>query len=199
MNVIFLIFSKMKLFLSILLSVPLLTSALRQVVYLSHSVNPTLTHDELQDIVITCRRRNTLLGITGLLLYRDGSVVQYLEGTEVSIRLVLESIKRDPRHTGMLFVLDREIDKRDFPTFSIAFQNPDYTKAMNEWADTQSKELTEDEQKAFDNTLAAVNDPPQMSRAIARLIELYQRVLLHMEPHPRLQNQWSRANKVGMS
>lgn len=189
----------MKLFLSILFSMPLLTMALRQIVYLSHSVNPTLTHDELQDILMTCRRRNTLLNITGLLLYREGSICQMLEGPETSISIILESITRDPRHTGILFVLDRRTEKRDFPSFSIAFRNYEYTKAMNKWADAQSKELTRAEQKGFDDTLAAVNDPPDMSRAIARLIELYQRILLHVEPHPRLQNQWSRANKIGLS
>lgn len=185
-------------FLVFLSSLVHLTScAIRQVVYVSHSVEPSMSHENLQDILLTCRRRNHALDVTGLLLYRDGCFCQLLEGSHESIQSVMRSIRRDHRHSGMLVVLDREVETRDFPSWNIAFRNLQYTREMNEWADEQSSALTEEEQKIFDETLAAVYNPPQMSSAIAKLIQVYQRILMHMEPHPTLENQWSRANKIG--
>lgn len=173
--------------------------SIRQIVYVSHSVERTMSHENLQNILLTCRKRNSQLDITGLLLYRDGSVCQLLEGPTQSIQLVMESISRDRRHAGILIVLDRKVETRDFCGWSIAFRNLQYTREMNEWADDQSVPLTDEEQKIFEQTMASINDPPQMSSAIAKLIQLYQRILMHMEPHPTLENQWARANKIGLS
>lgn len=175
----------------------LASCAVRQIVYVSHSVEPAMSHENLQNILLTCQRRNQLLGVTGLLIYRDGCFCQLLEGPHQSIQTVMQSIIRDQRHAGIIVVLDRIVDTRDFPTWNIAFRNLQYTNKMNEWADQQANPLTFEEQQIFDETLSNVNNPPQMSRVIARLIQVYQRILMHMDPHPTLENQWSRANKIG--
>lgn len=181
----------------IFLLVHVASCAIRQIVYVSHSVEPTMSHEDLQDIILTCRKRNSILDVTGLLLYRDGCLCQLLEGPTDNIQIVMDSIRKDTRHSGIIIVMDRLVEHRDFRVWSIAFRNLEYTRQMNKWADEQSRSLTLEEQKIFDETLAAVNNPPRMSRAIARLIQTYQRILMHMEPHPTLQNQWSRANKIG--
>lgn len=43
------------------------------------------------------RVKNAQLGITGLLLYRDGDIMQALEGDEGRVRSLLATIGRDPR------------------------------------------------------------------------------------------------------
>lgn len=171
---------------------------LKQIVYLSHSNETSMSHEELQKIVMTCRQRNERLEITGLLLYKEGNFCQILDGPEESINIVMESIRNDIRHGGIVVILERFVEERSFRYWNIAFRNLAYTSRMNDWADSQAILTSTEEQLLFDRTMEAVHEPPQkVSRVIARMISLYQRILLHMEPHERLDNQWERINRIG--
>lgn len=58
-----------------------------------------LARQEIESIAVQSEEKNSELGITGFLCYRNGTFLQYLEGGETEVRDLLEVIRRDDRHT----------------------------------------------------------------------------------------------------
>ncbi|CAO1635359.1 unnamed protein product [Parajaminaea phylloscopi] len=100
---------------------------LYQLVYTSSSRNRYLTPDVLQSILVKSRSRNASNDITGLLLYRDGSFAQFLEGPRDAVCATFHRIEADERHRGVIVVLQREIERRDFDSWRMAFRDLDFT------------------------------------------------------------------------
>ncbi|KAJ1030449.1 hypothetical protein NDA16_001358 [Ustilago loliicola] len=96
-----------------------------QVVYTSSARSRHMTNDEVRSILRGSRANNTSKGITGLLLYRDGSFAQFLEGPVALVDEVYDKIERDPRHYGVIRVLRQAVTKRDFRQWSMAFRDLD--------------------------------------------------------------------------
>jgi hypothetical protein len=97
---------------------------MRQLLYVSHT-DRQLSAGELDDILVTARANNALLGITGLLLHIDGGFLQMLEGEERAVRDVYNRIAADRRHADPHLMLDREIPVRVFADWSMGFECPD--------------------------------------------------------------------------
>jgi hypothetical protein len=93
-----------------------------QLVYVSSSVN-RFTQEELLELLDKARRNNEKLGITGMLLYRDGDFMQALEGDDIQVRALSAKIARDPRHKNMHVLLDGRCTEREFPDWSMGFRN----------------------------------------------------------------------------
>jgi hypothetical protein len=91
-------------------------------IYVSSAVMP-FSSDELSDLLARTRERNIRNGITGLLLYKDGNFMQLLEGEEATVRAAYARIHRDPRHRGLLTLLEGPLAERQFPDFSMAFRD----------------------------------------------------------------------------
>lgn len=107
-------------------------------VYASSATN-LFSELDLQALLRQCRENNTALGITGMLLYKDGNFMQVLEGDETVIRQLLARIRTDPRHAGMMTLLEGSAP-REFPDWSMGFQDlqsaesraiPGYHEFMN--------------------------------------------------------------------
>ncbi len=96
--------------------------SLSQVVYLSSSTD-LLGEPELQQLLIDARERNQDLEISGLLLYADGNFMQVLEGPRQNVETLMSDIENDPRHHGILVLLDQVIEHREFPDWSMALFN----------------------------------------------------------------------------
>src|SRR5687767_6279847 len=99
-------------------------------VYVSSAIN-LFNSDELKDLLEISRRNNSALDITGMLLYRDGNFIQALEGDEQAVRALFEKISRDPRHKGIVTLVQGETPEREFPDWSMGFRNlndPDESK-----------------------------------------------------------------------
>lgn len=94
---------------------------LRQIIYLSTASHP-MTDDELEALLTAARKRNGELGVTGMLLYSDGEFLQALEGPPDALDKLLQSIRFDLRHCGMMVIADRRIAHRDFEDWSMAFR-----------------------------------------------------------------------------
>lgn len=77
---------------------------------------------ELHDILAAARIRNARREITGLLLFRDRVFLQLLEGREVDVRYVLSRIEHDPRHHGIVRLVEEPIATRDFPSWSMGYE-----------------------------------------------------------------------------
>jgi hypothetical protein len=90
-------------------------------VYVSTAAHP-LTEEELLALLETSRRNNARDDITGLLLYKDGSFMQFLEGPRDAVCELLETIRHDVRHRNMIVLFQQEHPVREFPEWSMAFQ-----------------------------------------------------------------------------
>ncbi len=93
-----------------------------RMVYVSAATAP-LDADALLALLTRARDKNQRLGITGLLLYRDGDFIQLLEGEREAVRGLFHTIERDPRHTRTLVLLEGEAEQRLFPDWSMGFRN----------------------------------------------------------------------------
>ncbi len=87
------------------------------------SASRLLSVAQLVELIEQIRPKNERLGVTGLLLYSGGTVIQTLEGAEDVVDGLVDVIAADARHTGVR-VLDRRLaDERAYPTWSMGFRN----------------------------------------------------------------------------
>jgi hypothetical protein len=109
-------------------------------IYVSSAVEP-FTKEELLSLLETSRRNNVRINVTGMLLYKDGNFMQLIEGDAPAIHRLQARIKRDPRHTGLLTLLERPIAERQFSDWSMGFKDlsdsdlrklPGYSAFLNE-------------------------------------------------------------------
>ena len=90
------------------------------IVYLSASKG-LLPDDELATILKQSQRNNKALGVTGMFLYLNGSILQVLEGEEEHVKAVYNKISKDPRHVSIVALFNQEISARNFPEWSMGF------------------------------------------------------------------------------
>ncbi|KPG75648.1 BLUF domain-containing protein [Frigoribacterium sp. RIT-PI-h] len=90
-------------------------------VYVSRSSYP-FTDDDLANLLMTSRSNNARLGITGMLLHREGRFIQVLEGPDEAVRERLAVIARDPRHTAVHTIVDERVEDRLFPAWTMGYQ-----------------------------------------------------------------------------
>ncbi len=95
-----------------------------QLAYVSSAAH-LMSLDELTALLDQSRRKNDRLGITGMLLYKDGSFLQVLEGDPDAVRTLYQHIQRDERHIKVKTLFDEPVRARDFPQWSMGFQNLD--------------------------------------------------------------------------
>lgn len=75
---------------------------------------------------------NARLGVTGILLYRDGNFLQLIEGDEATVDGLFEKIRQDPRHGNIMTFLREEISDRQFGGWSMAFRDLSMEEACSE-------------------------------------------------------------------
>jgi hypothetical protein len=97
-----------------------------------------------QDLVQLLQKsceKNARLGLTGMLLYKDGNFMQVLEGPEKTVGEVYATILNDSRHHGAILLLKERIEDRKFSNWSMGFRNlrdvdlkevPGYTDFLGE-------------------------------------------------------------------
>lgn len=93
-------------------------------VYVSKAAEP-MREDELAALLEQSRERNARNGITGMLLFKDRRFIQLLEGQEEDVQKIFESIRRDERHYAVEVLWSRYAQYRDFPDWTMGFQNID--------------------------------------------------------------------------
>jgi hypothetical protein len=91
-------------------------------VYVSSAHKP-LEDVELLELLRVARINNARRNITGMLLYRDGNFLQVLEGPASEVDDLIEKIKRDTRHHGVILMSRRGIEERQFAEWQMAFRN----------------------------------------------------------------------------
>ena len=91
-------------------------------IYVSSAVEP-FSSAELLSLLETSRRNNALLNVTGMLLYKDGNFMQVIEGEEPAIRKLHTKISLNPRHDGLITLLEKPIKQRQFSDWSMGFKD----------------------------------------------------------------------------
>lgn len=76
---------------------------------------------ELAQILTKAGRHNLRAGITGMLLYTEGSFFQVLEGNAQVVHKLYDKILVDPRHSRAIKLIEDRIEKRTFPQWSMGF------------------------------------------------------------------------------
>jgi hypothetical protein len=95
---------------------------MRFVVYVSAATR-LMSDGELMSLLEVSRDRNGADGLTGMLLYKDGSFMQALEGEEGPLERTCGRILRDPRHSGLVFLRRGEIAARSFAGWAMGFRS----------------------------------------------------------------------------
>jgi Sensors of blue-light using FAD len=93
---------------------------LSQTIYLSRLVQTN--ESELRDIVTKSVANNGASGITGMLLYADGDVLQVLEGERSRVEALFQRIRQDKRHKDLFVVADEAIPYRYFSDWSMGYR-----------------------------------------------------------------------------
>ena len=123
-------------------------------VYVSSASIP-LSGSELENLLVKCRANNAKAGLTGLLLYKDGNFIQMLEGERAAVDEAFRKIQLDPRHHGIIELLEGETPAREFSEWSMGLRDlrspeaqrvPGYSEFLN--SSLLSEEFTRNPSRA---------------------------------------------------
>ena len=91
-----------------------------QVSYISQTTVP-MPPEALLSLLDECRRNNEKLGVTGLLLYANGTFLQAIEGEAEVVDALIERICEDSRHDNIKMLQRVEIDEPRYAEWSMGF------------------------------------------------------------------------------
>ena len=97
-------------------------SKLFSLVYLSTATVPFSKLD-LLELLGKSRKNNATLGISGMLLFKDGHFLQVLEGEEKKVQPLYEKIALDTRHENPFILAMEYRSDRTFPDWSMGFHD----------------------------------------------------------------------------
>jgi Sensors of blue-light using FAD len=95
---------------------------MRQLLYVSNT-GRDVPDSFLDDILASSRTNNAKVGVTGVLLYLEGGLLQVLEGEELAVAETYAKICKDKRHWNTDILLDRDAP-RAFGEWSMGFERP---------------------------------------------------------------------------
>lgn len=65
--------------------------------------------------------RNKNVGVTGYLYFCKGKFIQYIEGEDLEVSQLMDSIREDSRHKVLNELSDSELQERRFPSWNMRF------------------------------------------------------------------------------
>lgn len=90
--------------------------------YISAAVNH-MSQADLVQLLETCKRKNSAINVTGLLLYNGhGTFIQVLEGDKETVENLYKLVKEDDRHCRVNCIARKHIAERSFPHWSMGFK-----------------------------------------------------------------------------
>ena len=93
-----------------------------QIAYRSKA-SRNLPESELKRILEVARVNNRAWGITGMLMYSNGTFFQVLEGERKNLQRLYDVIFADSRHNAIWSIYEVEIERRSFPNWSMGFHS----------------------------------------------------------------------------
>ena len=92
---------------------------LTQLIYVSAQTSKNSAMD-LIDIQEVASKNNKLNSVTGLLLYKEETFMQLIEGPSEEVRSLFKKIETDHRHKNIVKIIEEPIAKRSFKNWSMA-------------------------------------------------------------------------------
>jgi hypothetical protein len=117
--------------------------------------------DELIELLERSRRNNAARGVTGMLLYHDGSFLQVLEGTPVAVESLYARIGQDPRHTDKILLFRHEDVERTFGEWTMGFHIVDPANAppgLNRFLENGLAEISAEDGATIHQVLLGFRD-----------------------------------------
>jgi len=93
---------------------------MHHIVYLSSAVGE-MNEQTLKALLLHSRRYNQQCGITGVLLFSEGNILQVLEGEWSTVNALYRKIEQDCRHGHVVKIADGAIPYRSFADWSMGF------------------------------------------------------------------------------
>jgi hypothetical protein len=116
---------------------------------------------DLEKIAADSRFQNLKNEITGILLCKDGSILQVLEGEREIVKNLYARIIQDTRVMNPLVLIQRRVADREFPNWSMGYRNANRTEfAFELTIESMQENLSRDlsaETHTISRTFARVN------------------------------------------
>lgn len=100
---------------------PIGASALHSLVYSSRATED-FTEAQLPELLARARAHNAAINVTGMLLYRQGRFIQFLEGTDHEVHELFAAISADSRHASVRVLLDEPVEERQFQEWTMGYE-----------------------------------------------------------------------------
>lgn len=100
------------------------------IVYLSYMIKK-YTVEEMNELLHNFRRNNDVHGITGLMLHKDGNIIQIIEGEKDNVLQLYYNMTKDKKHTHLIKLLQKNITNRMFSDWKMSFINYDKNTEQN--------------------------------------------------------------------
>lgn len=106
-----------------------------------------MSSSELIDVLNCARKRNQELNITGVLLHREDSFLQVIEGEKSAVVALFDRIKQDSRHQRIEVLINAPIQEREFSDWQMGFLElddvdvtllPGFSNFLNEADDSRT-------------------------------------------------------------
>lgn len=108
---------------------------------------------DIEKLLKVANENNKKLGITGILLFIEGSFLQVLEGNKNDVLNLFQTIKQDDRHHDILTVFKGEKNDRNFEKWSMGFKDISLVECKKR---TDFENLSDED---FINTILKKNHP----------------------------------------
>ena len=95
------------------------------------TISDGVSSSDVDDIISASHRRNTLVGISGILVLGSGVFFQWIEGPKEEVMSLVKLIETDRRHELMTVLsTDEEIRERIFPSWDMELVDPDHIQEV---------------------------------------------------------------------
>ncbi|MDE1891487.1 MAG: BLUF domain-containing protein [Betaproteobacteria bacterium] len=100
------------------------------IIYLS-SAKKLFDTEALINLLKISNKNNSAIGVTGMLLHKDGNFIQFIEGDQQKVQALFNKIKQDNRHHDVFVIDDGWLDERLFADWKMGFRNLDLLDSDN--------------------------------------------------------------------
>jgi len=94
-----------------------------QTIY-SSTATKRIMKSDLYIILREARMNNKKSGVSGFLLFSDGTFIQALEGEEEVVKSIMGKISNDSRHDSLNILQEKNINERSFQNWEMAYVSP---------------------------------------------------------------------------
>ena len=123
---------------------------LKTICYKSKS-NPGNTIIDIESLFYQTRQHNNTQEVKGILIYRDATFFQILEGESTVVNTLYQSIKRDSRHGNIKELLNTKIDNYSFADFGLGYATISSLDALYGFQEYLNKNDGSDNFKIIEN------------------------------------------------